>query len=265
MSENICRFLPKKDTENGINIINFVYETNEEMFDRVQCDSVYKMCLVTNGKGFIETLGRKYPLNMGDVFFIFPATRYTVRGKFEYMYISYLGLRAAELSDKLNITRKNFIFRDIDGLDAIWKASISDEKSVLSLRCEGLMLYTFSLIGERELKGDSARNDAIMQIKKYVDENFSDEDLSIEKISEIFSYNPKYISSAFKKKVRVTFTKYITTLRIQKACTLVDMGFTSIKDIAYQCGYSDPFYFSKVFKLRMGLSPKEYIKNAAAH
>lgn len=165
-----------------------------------------------------------------------------------------------EFADKLNITRKNFIFTDIGGLDTIWKASISDEKSVLSLRCQGLLLYTFSLIGERKLKAESAQPDVIMRIKKYCDDNFADEDLSIEKISEIFSYNPKYISSAFKKKMRVPFTNYITALRVQKACTLMEQGFTSIKDIACQCGYSDPLYFSKVFKLRMGLSPKEYKK-----
>lgn len=265
MSENICRFLPKRNTESGINIINFVFETGEKIFNKLQCDSVYKMCLVIKGHGFIETLGKRNVLNAGDVFFIFPATQYTLKGGFEYMYISYLGLRAAELADKLNITRKNFIFTNISGLDTIWKTSISDEKSVLSLRCEGLLLYTFSLIGERELKAESVQPDVIMRIKKYIDDNFADEDLSIEKISEIFSYNPKYVSSAFKRKVRVPFTNYITTLRVQKACTLMEQRFTSIKDIAYQCGYSDPLYFSKVFKLRMGLSPKEYIKRTAPY
>lgn len=150
----------------------------------------------------------------------------------------------AELADKLNITRKNFIFTDIGGLDTIWKASISDEKFVLSLRCQGLLFYTFSLIGERELKAESAQPDVIMRIKKYVDDNFADEDLSIEKISRVFSYSPKCISSAFKK-MRVPFTNYITALRVQKACTLMEQGFTSIKDIAYQCGYSDPLYFFK--------------------
>lgn len=166
----------------------------------------------------------------------------------------------AELADKLNITRKNFIFTDIGGLDTIWKASISDEKSVLSLRCQGLLLYTFSLIGEQELKAESAQPDVIMRIKKYCDDNFADEDLSIEKISRVFSYSPKYTSSTFKAKTHVSFTKYISALRVQKACTLMEQGFTSIKDIACQCGYSDPLYFSKVFKLRMGLSPKEYKK-----
>ena len=96
----------------------------------------------------------------------------------------------SELADKLNITRKNFIFTDIGRLDTIWKAPISDEKSVLSLRCEGLLLYTFSLIGERELKAESAQPDVIMRIKKYVDDNFADEDLSIEKNKQSFFLQP---------------------------------------------------------------------------
>ena len=35
-----------------------------------------------------------------------------------------------------------------------------------------------------------------------------------------------------------------------------------VSDIAYLCGYMDPLYFSKVFRKKMGLSPREYMQNA---
>ena len=54
--------------------------------------------------------------------------------------------------------------------------------------------------------------------------------------------------------------KYINTIRIQYACSLPEQGITSVKDISTMCGYSDSLYFSKVFKRKMGLSPKEYIE-----
>lgn len=37
-------------------------------------------------------------------------------------------------------------------------------------------------------------------------------------------------------------------------------GFTSVNDIAARCGYTDPQYFSRVFKSKMGIAPGMYIK-----
>ncbi|MBO7208706.1 MAG: helix-turn-helix transcriptional regulator [Clostridia bacterium] len=65
----------------------------------------------------------------------------------------------------------------------------------------------------------------------------------------------------FKKTFNIGMSEYINTIRIQHSCTLMNQGFTSISDISNQCGYSDPQYFSKVFKKRMGMLPGEYIKS----
>lgn len=36
---------------------------------------------------------------------------------------------------------------------------------------------------------------------------------------------------------------------------------TSVQDIAAKCGFRDPYYFSRVFKARLGISPSMYIEN----
>ena len=54
-------------------------------------------------------------------------------------------------------------------------------------------------------------------------------------------------------------SEYIATIRIQYACTLMEQGLSSVSDIALLCGFSDPLYFSKVFKKRMGISPRAHI------
>lgn len=93
----------------------------------------------------------------------------------------------------------------------------------------------------------SNESDTLPSIKN-VDESFTDLALSLLQISRKYLYNAKYISSAFKKKYKVGLNQYITTLRIQYACTLIEQGFTSVESIASLCGYSEPLYFSKVFK-----------------
>lgn len=259
---NICKFLP--GTENGteINILNFVYEKNRQTSDISKCEVSYRVHIVSNGIGKINILGKSYNLNTGDIFFTFPSTPYTLESieEFEYIYISYMGTRTYRLMDTLNINKKNFIFGNFSDLIPVWKSSILDNNSILTLRCEGILLYTFSAIGEQFLEKEHNDNDILLLIKKYIDENFSKNTISLEKISKEFSYNKKYVSGAFKQKFKIGIAKYINVLRIQKACTLIEQGFTSIKDLSFQCGFSEPFYFSKVFKSQTGLPPREYIK-----
>ena len=261
MPENMCFFIPFHKDYQSIHTINLVLETKPRKSNAFKSEAVYKVHLVCGGNGFLHTLGRVHALSEGDVFFTFPGNPFYIESKtdFSYMYISFLGIRTNEIMDKLNISKNNFLFKDMSELFDIWQDSIIDNKSLLHLRCEGILLYSFSMLGEKEIETADKANDTVMFIKKYIDDNFSDKNLSVEKISREFSYNPKYVSGIFKKKFRIGISQYIKTLRIQKACMLMEQGFTSVKDISYQCGFTDQFYFSKVFKAKMNESPKEHI------
>jgi two-component system response regulator YesN len=63
----------------------------------------------------------------------------------------------------------------------------------------------------------------------------------------------------FKRHVGVGIVEYLHTVRIQHACTMLKQGFTSVSDVALRCGYPDAQYFSKVFKRRMNLAPRDYM------
>lgn len=263
MENNICKFLPNTDTLKNINILHFVYETEQQSRSSLKLEAFYKIHLVTSGTGKLYKTGSAYPLKASDIFFTFPSDPYAIESgdDFAYLYISYIGIRTNRLMDELNITKKNFLFEHMEELQPFWEKTILDERSILALRCEGILLYTFSILGQQIfLEQNSHQNeDNVLLVKKFIDEHFSDKDLSIELLSKRYSYNPKYLSGLFKKRFHIGISQYIRTLRIQKACTLMEQGFTSIKDISCQCGFHDPFYFSKIFKENTGLSPKEHL------
>jgi len=264
MQDSICHFIPYRKEYDSIHTINFVLENKEQKFEKLRVESVYKAYYVTEGEGNIHTFGRVTKLKKGDVFFTFPASPFCIESEagFEYMYISYLGTRANMIMDKLRIASDNFYFKDCSEVEPFWRECIKFGSELSDMASESVLLYTFSYLGKKTLiseTGEEKREHTVSVIKKYVDDNFCDSDISLRKISKETNYSEKYVSATFKACLKIGITDYINTLRVQYACTLIKQGHRSVKDISNMCGYNDANYFSKLFKKRMGVSPREYL------
>ena len=262
--KNICKFIQFRPVDDTINTIHFVYETETRTNSDFITDPVYKVHYVTSGTGTLRTRYETYSLSAGDIFFTFPSVPYAIEliSDFKYLYISYLGIRTNKIMDQLNINSKNCVCFGYPEAETIWKAcfELSDNNN-LDMVSQSALLYTLSLIEKRVMPA-CPENDVhsnILQIKKYIDSHYQDPSLSLDKISKKFSYHKKYISAVFKKQVDLTICQYINTIRLQNACSLMEKNITCIKDISYMCGFSDPLYFSKVFKKQIGISPKQFI------
>ncbi len=266
MKKNVCNFIPYHNDYHSIHTINFVYETEKQIFSGIVYQGVFKVHFVKSGKGILHLQGKTIELSKGDVFFTFPGVPFCIESveDFTYLYISFLGTRSNLIMEKLKISSKNFHFPNCDELFEHWKMGLDIKPEISDLITESILLYTFYYLGDKLLLTETRKepqSNVAMKVKKYIDDNYSESELSLEYISKNLSYSPKYISSTFKKQFNIGISDYITTVRIQHACTLINQGFTSIQDIANQCGYSDAQYFSKVFKKRMEQLPREYIKS----
>ena len=69
-----------------------------------------------------------------------------------------------------------------------------------------------------------------------------------------------YFSTVFKKETGKTFIGYLTDLRMEQAVDLLITKQEKTYMIADKVGYTDPNYFSYVFKRKEGMLPKEYLK-----
>ena len=263
--ENICKFIPVSSTTDIIQTLNFVHETKRHVPVEEKI-AIYRIHFVTGGTGSVRCGGVRKELRKGDLFFAFPAVPFVLEGDedFSYMYISYIGLRANAVMERLGINSRNFLFPDFGELADIWYSGISLKCDLLDLMSESVLLHSLALIGERAYVGQERTEmtrtaDAFLSIKTYIDDNFSDSTLSLEVISEKFSYNKKYLSTAFKKHFKIGVTEYLNTVRVNYACELIRQGYTSVTDISSLCGYRDALYFSKVFKRKTGESPKNYM------
>ena len=66
------------------------------------------------------------------------------------------------------------------------------------------------------------------------------------------------MSILFKKKFGVPCWQYMIDTRIEAAVRLTQSPGYTVKMIAEQCGFRDVYYFSRLFKKQMGVSPREY-------
>ena len=87
----------------------------------------------------------------------------------------------------------------------------------------------------------------ITKIKEYVDLNYLDE-ISLEKTADMFSISKEYLSKLFKSEYKISFSKYIIKLRMEKAMNLVLDLNIPLKDIPEASGFFDNAHFYKTFK-----------------
>lgn len=118
-----------------------------------------------------------------------------------------------------------------------------------------------SIINQVNMKAGNTEinveNETIKEILNYVNMNFYTE-ISIQSISQKFFINPNYVSYLFKKEVGLNYTEYLTKLRIDLACKLLKESKLTIQMISEKSGYNDYFYFTRIFKKVMGMTPNEY-------
>jgi AraC family transcriptional regulator of arabinose operon len=83
-------------------------------------------------------------------------------------------------------------------------------------------------------------------------------DLSLSAMAEHAGLSVSHFSYLFKQQTGYSPTDYFIHLKIQRACTMLSLSPKNIHEIAYEIGYSDPYYFSRIFKKIMGISPRQY-------
>lgn len=92
----------------------------------------------------------------------------------------------------------------------------------------------------------------------YLKKHIYDLSLTAEKLHLMCGISDTYFRRIFISRFRTTPQSYIISKRISHAKSIIESGdFETIKEVAYMVGYSDPLYFSKVFRKIYGISPSQ--------
>ena len=132
--------------------------------------------------------------------------------------------------------------------------AVQDEKG---FRQKIAQVLSFAL-EYRDSKMTGKYGDVILKAKRYIEEHYTDQNTTLTTVAEAVALSPNHFSTIFSQECKTTFIEYLTAVRLENAKRL--MRETDMKgyDIAYECGFSDPHYFSYIFKKNTGFSPREY-------
>ena len=125
------------------------------------------------------------------------------------------------------------------------------------------MALLYRILEELMAEGNYIQKNKLKKLEPafdYMNAHFSDHFFSYKKLAELSGMSDAYFRKLFRIYHGTSPQRYITNLRINYACELLNSGLYMINTIANMTGYENVFYFSKVFKQTIGIPPSQYLK-----
>ncbi|AJS58750.1 AraC family transcriptional regulator [Paenibacillus sp. IHBB 10380] len=142
-------------------------------------------------------------------------------------------------------------------MEKIWEGA----KSLDRLHIKGLFYqFIHELLRQLETQGIRTRKpDLVSQAIRYIDAYYQ-ESLTLELIADKLNYSPRHLSMRFKEQTGASPIHYLIQVRVNHAIELLLGTDATLQEIAHAVGYSDVYYFSRIFKKNIGLSPIRFQK-----
>lgn len=103
----------------------------------------------------------------------------------------------------------------------------------------------------------SGKSELVEKARQYVQENV-EKRIMLQDVADTVCISPGYLSALFKKQYNQNFVDYINETKMNHACRLIEEGNHRIYEISYLLGFENAYYFTKVFKRHIGMTPTDY-------
>jgi len=175
-----------------------------------------------------------------------------VKGEEEKKYV-----KIPKLSEN-RIKKLSAAYRDIP---IITKEQIESAAQLLFLLINYIFKIEYEILVYKEItKYKTYPQEVVKKVIDYITSNYS-KDICLKDISEKFNISQFYISRIFRKETGYSIMNYLTKIRMDNAVKLLKNPTIPIKKIAYLVGYTDEYYFHKVFKKNYQITPARFRKN----
>lgn len=184
-----------------------------------------------------------------------------IEGHLFEQFMDFIGVNSNNLI--LNISNQVAFIDEFEQLLATRNKSYQLSSFILASNIIKKMFALFTVNSPSKLE-QSKQDFNLSKVTSFMEENISQK-INLQQIADSFELSKFYFAKKFLQHTGVSPIRYFLELKIKHACKLLDESNISVKDVALQIGYDDPYYFSRLFKKIMGLSPTQYRQSQYGH
>lgn len=235
--------------------------------------SQYVFIYCIKGSGWYEVGGKRYNVGADSYFILPPGLPHSYgsnhNNPWTIYWIHFNGTLAPEYMPHLSgpieikpsarsrIAHRLEIFDEImDTLDS----GFSKENLLYACSVFHHFLGSLRFLNQYRTIDTDKDFDMVEMAIHFMKENISKK-IRLSEIADFTGYSQTQFSSCFSSCKGIPPMEYLNQLRIKQACRFLDFSTLKINQICHRVGISDPYYFSRLFKRIMGVSPLAYRNN----
>lgn len=235
----------------------------------------YQIIYIAAGNGSFESANCKlHPVKEGTILVLFPDEWHRFKPDPQTGWDEYwVGFRGDIIE---NIVQQQFLLREKPVVEIGLSETIiqlftdvieitKEEKTGYQPLVSGIVMH---LLGEihsltkQQLYTEEDITESIINKARIIFRTNIEQNIDMEEIARELCVSYAWFRKAFKTYTGIAPHQYLLQLKIEKAKMLLSNHSQSIKEVAFGLNFESAFYFSKLFKEKVGISPKEYRKNS---
>ncbi|MDR1899776.1 MAG: helix-turn-helix domain-containing protein [Treponema sp.] len=232
--------------------------------------SEFQMVYIIDGQGAFTADGRTYEVKPGSLLLILPGVRHQYKPVYETGWHEYwVGFKGDFFSKMLRegTLSRDHVFFELGLHDYIIAAfrrifdEVRAQRPLYQLNaCAGVLFLLAEMLTHERRKEQPNYYQKIVEKAKCLMELNSYGDINLSSISEQIGVSTSRLNDIFKTYTSMTPYQYYIDIKIRKAASLLEQEDASVKEVAFQLGFEDQYYFSRLFKNKTGVSPSTWKK-----
>ena len=234
----------------------------------------YIIHFIIAGKGFYSAGGKTWSIEAGQMFLIYPGERIFYcsdeNNPWSYLWIGFKGLRVDTLLKKCGFSKSNLVLpapapdEYMGCFDNLFKhraLNFSDdlyrESALLKLFAILINLHNQFVFEDHPEETKYSDNIYVNVAIDYIGQMYM-QGIGVSEIAEAIGISRAHLNHVFQKELNISIQKFLIDFRMHKAANLLVSTTMSIREISDQIGYNDQLVFSRAFKNKFGMSPRNY-------
>jgi AraC-like DNA-binding protein len=230
----------------------------------------FQLQYISRGAGVFATEDKTYTVKPGSVIFVFPGQRHHYKpsvatGWVEY-WVGFNGLFFSRLLQERILTKEhNYLEIGLrDNIIGVFEEIFDEVRAQRPLYqikvCSGIMNLLAEIITYERRKDQPDYYQSIVEKAKILMESNMYNAINLSSVSKQLGISASRFNAIFKNYTSMSPYQYFIHIKINSAKGLLEHENLSVKEVAYQVGFEDQYYFSRMFKMKTGIAPSAWKK-----